>query len=79
MQGFAQVAEIIRFDREQPGEHTRLYFLKTRQGCCRRPVRSREGIAHGRAVDVLDAGNDVADLAGVQARLLGALRGENPD
>jgi len=79
LQGFAQAAEIVGFDRKQPGEHPRLYLLKARQWFHRRPVCPGEGIAHGCAVDVLDTGDDVTDFTGAQAWLFAALGGKNSD
>ena len=59
LQGFAQVAEIVGLDRKQAGEHPRLDLLKARQRLHRRSVRSGKGVAHRRAVDVLDPGYEI--------------------
>ena len=50
----------------RPGEHHRLHDLVARQGFAGRALLVRDGVAHAHLRDVLDAGDDVADLPGLE-------------
>ena len=60
----AEFLVILRVDREQPGKHPRLDLLEPGERCRRRPVLQRDGVADGRAVDLLDACDHEAHIAG---------------
>ena len=61
---------------KQAREHARLDLLEARQRRGARAVLERDGVAHRRAVDLLDAGDDEADVAGRQLSLDDGLRRE---
>jgi hypothetical protein len=77
VQGLAQVVEILRADREQAGKDPWLDLLEARERTFRRLLGVGEGVADLGTGDVLDAGNDVADLTNLQERLVQRLRREH--
>ena len=79
LQGVAEVLEIVRADREQARVDLRLDPLEARQDLDVRRVVQGQRIAHRRAVDILDTGDDEAHLARLQVDGLGVLRSEYPD
>ena len=63
-QRIAKLVVVVRDDGEHAREHARLNLLEARQGFRRLLVLERDGVAHGRAIDFLDAADDEADVAG---------------
>ena len=75
----AQRLVLVRFHRIEAGEDLRLHVLETRERRGRRARRERYRVAHLCGMDLLDAGDDEADLARRQ-RLAGErLRREHAD
>ena len=74
LQGIAQVLVVIRADRVKAGEHIRLHGLEAWQCLFRRIVDQRQGITHGCPIDILDAGNQEADITGNQLLLVQRFR-----
>ncbi len=66
LQGVAELLVVVGAHREQARENPRLHLLETRQRLLGRIGLQRDGVAHRRAVDLLDPGDDEAHLAGVQ-------------
>ena len=62
----AQLLELVALGREEPGEDHRLHDLVARQGCAGRPPLVGDRVADAHLGHVLDAGDDVADLAGLE-------------
>ena len=62
----AQVGELVGVDREEAAEDHRLDLAVARQRLRGRARLGRERVAHAQQRDVLDAGDQVADLAGVE-------------
>ena len=62
-QRVAELVVVVRDDGEHAGEHARLNLLEARQRFRGLLVFERDGVAHGRAIDFLDAGDDEAHVA----------------
>ena len=62
----AELLELVALGREQAGEHHRLHDLVARQGFAGRALLVRDRVAHAHLRHVLDAGDDVADLPGLE-------------
>ena len=78
----AQVGVVVGVDREQPAEHHRLDLAVAGQRLGsgpRPPGKGRERVADPQFGDVLDAGDQVADLAGVERVGGRHRRGEESD
>ncbi len=77
-QGIPKIVVIISTDREQTGVHLRLDLLEARQ---RRRFLGKllvhDGVAHRRAMDVLDTGHHEADIAGFEDVGVGGFRIED--
>ncbi len=67
-QRIAEILVVLGIHREHAGEHPRLNLLETRQRRIAAAHFGGDGVAHRRAIDFLDAGNDEAHLAGAQQR-----------
>ena len=63
----AQLRVVVRVGREEPGEDHRLDVLVAGQRLGRRPLPRRQRVADAELRDVLEAGDDVADLAASSA------------
>ena len=75
----AQVGELVGLDREQAAEHHRLDLAVARQRLGGRAGLGGERVAHAQLRHVLDAGDEVADLAGAQRLDRHHLRAEEAD
>ena len=75
----AQRLVLVRLDRIEPGEHLGLHILEPRKGGGCGSSRKRDGIADFRRVDLLDAGDDEADLTCRQRRARDRLGREHAD
>ena len=75
----AQALEVVGVDREHAGVDLRFHPGETRQGLDVRAARVHERVADRSAPDRLDAGHDIADLAGRQRGAGLAFRREVPD
>ena len=62
----AELLVVLGVHREQAGEHPRLDLLEARQRRGRGAVLERDRVADRRAVDLLDAGDDEADVPGAE-------------
>ena len=62
----AKALVVLGIDREQAGEHARLDLLEAGQRRGAGARLERDGVADRCAVDLPDAGDDEADLAGAQ-------------
>ena len=78
-QRLAQIFIIVRFDRKETGKNARLHLLETGQAFSGGTGSVGQGIADGRAVDVLDTGDDEADFARTQFAAILRLRGKNAE
>ena len=70
-----QLAELVALGREEPAEDHRMDDLVARQRLRGGPPQRRDGVADAHLGDLFDPGDDVADLAGLEAldrRHLGA-------
>ncbi len=79
LQCVAEILEIIRADREEPGIHLGLDPLEAGQHLHVGGVGQGQGVAHRRAMDVLDTGDDEAHLTGLEVGGGGVLGIENTD
>src|SRR5690606_19527222 len=79
LQCLAEILEIVGTDRKQTGVDLRFDTLETRQHIHIRSRGQGQSIAHRGAMDVLDAGNDEAHLAGLEIGGLTVFRGEYAD
>ena len=75
----AQRLVLVRLDGIESGEHLRLHLLEPRERRGRRTRRERHRVAHLRGVDLLDPGDDEADLARRQRIARHRLRREHAD
>ena len=66
LQRVAEVLEVVAVDRVQPGEDHRLGIAVAGQGLGGAAGRGRDGLTGAGLADVLDAGDQVADLAGAE-------------
>ena len=66
LQGVAQVGQLVAVDREQPAEDHRLRVAVAGQGLGGRVGGGGHRLAGAGPADVLDAGDQVADLAGAE-------------
>ncbi len=64
LERLAQVLEVVTVDREQAGEHHRLRVAVAGEHVGRPAGRGRDRLTRAGVADVLDAGDEVADLAG---------------
>src|SRR5690606_441963 len=69
---------VIGTDRKQTREHTRLNLLEPSQWRAARPRVERDRVAHRSAVDLVDAGDDETDLAGLERFAGDRFRRETP-
>ena len=75
LEGVAQVVELVAVDRVEPAEHHRLGFLVALERFGRGAGQLGDGLARACLADVLDAGDEIADLARAQGR---HRRGDRP-
>jgi hypothetical protein len=79
VQGVAQVRVVGAVDREQAGEHHRLGVGVPAEGLGGALGRAGDGVADLGLADVLDAGDEVADLPDAEAVARDGLRGDDAD
>ena len=75
LEGLPQVGEVVAVDRVQPAEHHRLGVLVALERLRRRAGGLGDRLAAAGLADVLDAGDEVADLARAEARRPATLTG----
>ena len=75
-QRVAELVVVVGDDREHAGEHARLNLLEARQRLRRLLVLERDGVAHRRAVDFLDAARSRSPRRRARARARHRLRRE---
>jgi hypothetical protein len=75
----AQLLVLVGVRREEAGEDHRLDVDVARQRLARRPLLAGQGVADADLGDVLDAGDDVTDLPGVERRHRHHARREDAD
>ena len=75
LQGLPQVGEVVALDRVQPAEHHGLGILVALQGRGGRTPGVGDRLAAAGLADVLDAGDEVADLARARGSATGTLIG----
>ena len=79
-EGIAQVVIVVGVGRVETGEYHRFHRLVAGQWLRRRRIGGeRDGVADVQVLHALEAGGDIADLAGCQARRLNGRGGENAD
>ena len=79
LEGLPQVGKVVALDGVQPAEHHGLGILVALQGLGRRPAGVGHGLAAAGFADVLDAGDEVADLARAEAATGHVDRRAHPD
>ena len=79
LQALAQVLEVVAVDRVQTAEHHRLRVAVAGQRLGRPVRRGGDGLADAGLGDVLDAGDQVADLAGAELGQRGRHRSASAD
>jgi hypothetical protein len=75
-QRIAEFVVVVRDDREHSGEHAGLHLLEARQCLGGLLVFERDGVAHRRAIDFLDAADDETHIARAERSGRDGLRGE---
>ncbi len=79
VEGLAQPFEVVALRREQAGEHHRLGLGVAGERVGGAPVGPGHGVADANPVDLLDAGDQIADLARTEGGHGNGLRGEHAD
>ncbi len=79
VEGLAEVGVVVAVDRVQPGEDHRVGVLVATERRGRAVVLTGDGVADPRLADVLDAGDQVADLADPEVAGLDRLGADHAD
>src|SRR3546814_4551597 len=79
LQRVAQVRELVAVDRVEPAEHHRLGVAVALEGRVGLAGRLGDGLTGAGLAHVLDAGDEVAGLAGTQRLHRGVIRAANAD